>query len=38
MDLFDKAEEITMTRLSILYNKNPLPFAIFIFPPPVKLK
>jgi hypothetical protein len=28
MDLLDKAEEIAMTNLSILYNINPVPLAI----------
>jgi hypothetical protein len=29
MDLFDKAEEITMTNLSNLYNIDPAPLAIY---------
>jgi hypothetical protein len=28
MDLLDKVEEITMTSLSIMYNKNPMSLAI----------
>jgi hypothetical protein len=33
MDLFDKAEKITMMSLSILYNTNPMTFAICVLPP-----
>ncbi len=38
MDLFDKAEEIAMTNISILYNTNPMPFAICVSPPFANLK
>jgi hypothetical protein len=33
MDLLDKAEKITMMSLLILYNANPVPFAICVLPP-----
>jgi hypothetical protein len=33
MHLFDKAEEIAMMSLSILYNTNPVPLAICAPPP-----
>ncbi len=33
MDLLDKAEKIAMTRLTILYNTNPMPIAIYVSPP-----
>jgi hypothetical protein len=32
MDLLNKAEEIAMTNLSILYNINPIPFTICVMP------
>jgi hypothetical protein len=36
INLFNKAKEITMTSLSILYNTNPMPLAICALPPPRK--
>jgi hypothetical protein len=38
MDLLDKAEEIAMKNLSILYNKNPVPLAICASSPLGKLE
>jgi hypothetical protein len=32
MDLLDKAKEITMMNLSILYNTNPVPLTICVAP------
>jgi hypothetical protein len=38
MDLLDKAEEITMTNLSVLYNTNLVPLVICALPPPANFK
>jgi hypothetical protein len=38
MDLLDKAKEITMMSLSILYNTNPMPLIIYASPPPKELE
>jgi len=33
MDLLNKAKEIAMTRLSVLYNTNLVPIVIYVLPP-----
>jgi hypothetical protein len=33
MDLLDKVEEIAMTSVFVLYNRNPMPLAICASPP-----
>jgi hypothetical protein len=38
INLFDKAKEITMTNLLILYNTNLVPLVICALPPPRKPK
>ncbi len=38
MDLLDKAKEIIMTSLLILYNTNLVPFAICAPPPPIDVE
>lgn len=38
MDLLDKVEEIAMTSLLVLYNTNPMPFAICVPFPPTNAK
>jgi hypothetical protein len=38
MDLLNKAEEIIMTSLLVLYNTNPMPLAICSLPSPTNPK
>jgi hypothetical protein len=38
MDLFNKAKEIAMISLFVLYNINPMPLVICVLPPSPELE